>query len=585
MKYLYTILFFLYGFGAIAEPVLLYVEDFGSSNGNLVNLSLNSDYNENRWIINNVYNIIGDYPEIPNQYVTDTGSIAGAPYSNYLHTYDINEGIFVNAMYNNKVESDAFTVLPGFSCVNGYKNLKCSFYYYGGEVEDSAYVELYYKTDVLSWKATGQKFISEDKWKLAEIELPEIEKVDELKLGFRFISSGSGKGGGRGIGIDDVKLWGELSVANVTIDEIIVSDTYGVNMDIDFNVVLSNHICDGWYKIYLKDTIDLTQTVIGYFRHITGSHKYAPLSLGTVNNPLVYSNTFKIYVELSYKPIHSDITLKTSAYSKSFNIDKNLELGQPKMDSSFPDCFGIGCSWVEPQPPDIIDYIWEVEGANIINDEGWKICYKPTESVKEIILKMEAKHETYGSFYDIKKIPVNQPNFFKIIEDPVVCLGDSIELYVETDQKWNKWLLGEHILAENKYSVWVQPETSTVYHFRIIVGGKFCNFPILVIVKDCDTTTNIFSPTQKTLKNKIYFNPNPTKNQTTLYYKIQDNKNETILLKVYDLMGRNVYQQNLSPHKEHIAINTSDFENGMYLYVLEHTKEAVVLGSGKLLKQ
>ena len=235
--------------------------------------------------------------------------------------------------------------------------------------------------------------------------------------------------------------------------------------------------------------------------------------------------------------------------------------------------------------PSDVNFIWSTndEKASIIQSQFNKARVAVKEGVEKFNIWAEAQSESCHAVFSKEVNVVDIDAVLSYSSDSEICLGDSLQLFFQSNINSFQWLEGEKVLATNQETILVKPEKTTTYS---VAFDDVCDdILIQITVKYCDTTTNIFSPTQKTLKNKIYFNPNPTKNQTTLYYKIQDNKNETILLKVYDLMGRNVYQQNLSPHKEHIAINTSDFENGMYLYVLEHTKEAVVLGSGKLLKQ
>ena len=75
------------------QDIQLYYEDFnGGTAGFTLNTptSVSTGTGTNQWMINNLYDGGGLYPNTPDETQTVSGTIAGAPFSNYLHVNDIN---------------------------------------------------------------------------------------------------------------------------------------------------------------------------------------------------------------------------------------------------------------------------------------------------------------------------------------------------------------------------------------------------------------------------------------------------------------------------------------------------------------
>src|SRR6266513_1269311 len=102
------------------QTIQLYYEDF---NGGTPGFTLNTPTNvssatgPNQWIINNSYSGGGLYQDTPDETQTQSGTIAGAPYSNYLHVYDSNNaGTCTNANYDPNSASDQMTIMNTSFC-------------------------------------------------------------------------------------------------------------------------------------------------------------------------------------------------------------------------------------------------------------------------------------------------------------------------------------------------------------------------------------------------------------------------------------------------------------------------------------
>ena len=100
------------GFG---QSFILFEEDFENTPSSF---TLNTDgiagapIGTNTWIINDEYDGFPLYPETPNQDSVLSGTIGGAPFSNYLHIHDANSfpGV-ANANYDPSNASDNFVEL------------------------------------------------------------------------------------------------------------------------------------------------------------------------------------------------------------------------------------------------------------------------------------------------------------------------------------------------------------------------------------------------------------------------------------------------------------------------------------------
>ena len=154
------------GFG---QSFILFEEDFENTPSSF---TLNTDgiagapIGTNTWIINDEYDGFPLYPETPNQDSVLSGTIGGAPFSNYLHIHDANSfpGV-ANANYDPSNASDNFVELTSGFCTQGMTNITFAFFYIcEGTVDD--YGELYYSADGDPWTQVGlTKYNNTDKWK------------------------------------------------------------------------------------------------------------------------------------------------------------------------------------------------------------------------------------------------------------------------------------------------------------------------------------------------------------------------------------------------------------------------------------
>jgi hypothetical protein len=107
---------------AIAQQTIqIYQEDF---NGAPANILLNSggpssNSGPNSWVINNSFVGNGTYPTTPDETQTVSGTIAGAPFSPYLHIRDIGTAGISNANYNPASASDNFAQIGEDMCTVG----------------------------------------------------------------------------------------------------------------------------------------------------------------------------------------------------------------------------------------------------------------------------------------------------------------------------------------------------------------------------------------------------------------------------------------------------------------------------------
>src|ERR1043165_8959593 len=124
------------------QTIQLYYEDF---NGGTAGFTLNTATNvstatgSNQWIINSNYTGAGLYQDTPDETQTQSGTIAGAPYSNYMHVYDANSaGVCSNANYDPNNASDQMAVMNTSFCTLSLTDVTLTFFYIGeGNASDN----------------------------------------------------------------------------------------------------------------------------------------------------------------------------------------------------------------------------------------------------------------------------------------------------------------------------------------------------------------------------------------------------------------------------------------------------------------
>jgi len=256
----FTMLLALAFTASAQQTIQLYYEDFnGSTAGFTLNTptSVSTATGTNEWIINDQYNGGGLYPNTPDETQTVSGTIAGAPYSHYLHINDINNtGTAPNANYNPNAASDNMAIMNTSFCTLGLTDVTFTFFYIG-EGNSSDYMSLYYSIDGgNSWIQTGQsQYNGESLWKYEIVTDAGFNNQLDLRFAFRWVN-GTGAPTSIGFGVDDIIAVGTyddvnnpvtLSITSVSPDPV----CQGGYLFVFWN--LSAPLCDGTYDIKLSD--------------------------------------------------------------------------------------------------------------------------------------------------------------------------------------------------------------------------------------------------------------------------------------------------------------------------------------------
>lgn len=119
------------------QSIQLYYEDFnGGTAGFTLNTptSVSTGTGTNQWMINNIYDGGGLYPNTPDETQTVSGTIAGAPYSNYLHVNDVNNtAVAGNGNYDPDNASDNMAIMNTSFCTLGLTDVTFTFFISGKE--------------------------------------------------------------------------------------------------------------------------------------------------------------------------------------------------------------------------------------------------------------------------------------------------------------------------------------------------------------------------------------------------------------------------------------------------------------------
>jgi len=242
------------------QTIQLYYEDF---NGGTPGFTLNTPTNissatgPNQWIINNSYSGNGLYQDTPDETQTQSGTIAGAPYSNYLHVYDSNNsGTCTNANYDPNSPSDQMAIMNTSFCTLSLTDVTLTFFYIG-EGNSSDNMMLYYSIDGgTTWIQTGQNsYYGQSLWKYEIVTDPAFNNQLDLRFAWRWVN-GSGAAASLGFGVDDIIVVGTyddinnpvtLSITSVSPDPVCQGGYIFVSW------ALSAPLCDGTYDVQLSD--------------------------------------------------------------------------------------------------------------------------------------------------------------------------------------------------------------------------------------------------------------------------------------------------------------------------------------------
>jgi hypothetical protein len=76
---------------------------------------------------------------------------------------------------------------------------------------------------------------------------------------------------------------------------------------------------------------------------------------------------------------------------------------------------------------------------------------------------------------------------------------------------------------------------------------------------------------------KIFLFPNPASSELTVKWLFPVRKNENSLLKIFDMMGRIVYQKQIASEKtQQIKLDVSQFPSGLYVLQLDNNRKIFV---------
>jgi hypothetical protein len=241
------------------QTVLLFTESFdnGSNTFSLNAAGVGTNTGNNSWEINDEYNGAPVYANTISQDSVVSGTINGAPHSNYLHIRDeiavVNNSV-ANCNWDPADASDHFAFTGNTFCTLGLTDVTFTFFWIC-EGNADAYGEVYYRVDGGQWIQTGQtKYNNQHLWKYEVIQDPAFNNAQNLQFGFRWVNATGGTANAA-FGVDDVIAVGTFPNTNpVTMNVSLVSPNPVCQQNfltIGYN--LSRPLCDGTYQIEMSD--------------------------------------------------------------------------------------------------------------------------------------------------------------------------------------------------------------------------------------------------------------------------------------------------------------------------------------------
>lgn len=254
------------------QQILLLAETFENANNSIVynTTEVGTNTGQNNWFVNNQYNGGGVYVNTPPQDSIVSGTINGAPNSNYLHIRDLAMPLGVsNANWKGSSASDRFAYIGNTFCTLGLSDVKFTFFWIceADTTGTNAYGQLYYRKNGGAWVQTGQpKYYGQKKWKYEIVQDPAFNDAEDIQIGFRWVNNVSTGASTISFGIDDIIAVGNYNSASP--DAAVV----GINLISPLTVCQDNFItigyrltkplCDGTYRIQLSDSLGNFNTPI-----------------------------------------------------------------------------------------------------------------------------------------------------------------------------------------------------------------------------------------------------------------------------------------------------------------------------------
>ncbi|MGZ4047754.1 MAG: T9SS type B sorting domain-containing protein [Bacteroidia bacterium] len=239
-----------------SQSTQIFTEDFqtGGTSFTLNSGGPGSSMGNNTWIVNNNYTGAPTYPNTMREDSTYSGTIAFAPYSQYLHIHDAASGI-TDCNYNPTNASDNFAYMTSGICTLGMDSVHFSFFYLC-EGSATAYGQVYYSANGGPWIEVGlSAYNSKYKWKYEDISDPAFSNVGNLRFGFRWINNSGIAVNTEAFAIDDIDIVGyynsttgvSITVDSVTPDPVCRGNTLFIYYH------LSDTLCDGTYQVELSN--------------------------------------------------------------------------------------------------------------------------------------------------------------------------------------------------------------------------------------------------------------------------------------------------------------------------------------------
>ncbi|HXB14060.1 MAG TPA: hypothetical protein VNZ45_18865, partial [Bacteroidia bacterium] len=205
-NFILAAIFILASFFSNAQNVQLYDENFQAGPGLFIlnGGGVGSNTGTNQWIVNSNYTAGGIYPNTISEDSTFGGSISFAPYSSYLHIYDVPSG-YTSCNYNPANTSDRFSYMASGFCTMGIDSISLNFFYLC-EGSPTAYGTVYYSRNGGPWTQCGSPLYNNKyKWQYASIYDPGFNNTNDLRFGFRWQNNSVAGTDTSAFAIDDIE--------------------------------------------------------------------------------------------------------------------------------------------------------------------------------------------------------------------------------------------------------------------------------------------------------------------------------------------------------------------------------------------